>query len=84
MRVNGRSIITNPVNPYNAATEKTIAARWPTQLRRKLAKLAASARAWAGKDKAPTIGQWMNGGREQTLPKKQCPASTVGKAPNLT
>jgi len=47
MRVDGGPIHTNPVNPYNAATEKTVAARRSYQLRKKLAKRATGGQGWA-------------------------------------
>jgi len=79
MRADGSSSNDNPVNPYNAATEKTIAARRPYQRQKKLAKRAAGSQAWAGFDKAPVIGQWMSGGRGQTLGNERHNAKTAGK-----
>jgi hypothetical protein len=63
MRVDGSSSNVNPVNPYVAATEKTVAARRSYQVRKKLAKRAAGSQAWAGFDQAPVVGQWMSGGQ---------------------
>jgi len=81
MRVDGGSSNANPVNPYNAATEKTLAARRPCQARKKLAKRAtAGSQAWAGFDQAPVIAQWMSGERGKTPGKEQHNASAEGKS----
>ncbi|MGD0938642.1 MAG: hypothetical protein ABR905_02945 [Terracidiphilus sp.] len=71
MRVDADSTNTNPVNPYNAAAEKTSAARRSFQMRKKLAKRAASGQGWAGLDQAAMIGQWMSGGQGLTINKDQ-------------
>jgi hypothetical protein len=71
MRIECNSITPKPVNPYNAATEKAVTARRSFQVRKKLAKRAAGVQAWAGVDKDPIVGQWMNGGRSQMLTKDQ-------------
>ncbi len=83
MRVDIRSTMSSPVNPYNAATEKTVAARRSNQPRKKPVKRAASIRSWAGLNQASAIGQWMNGGRGHALTKKQRPAIVAVKAPDL-
>lgn len=79
MHVHDGSINLHPVNPYNAASEKTAAARRSYQLRKKLAKRATRAQGWAGPDQAAMIGQWMNGGRSHTLPKNQRSASKASE-----
>ena len=79
MRTDSSSISPNPVNPYNAASEKTAAAQRSFQVRKKSVKRAAVVRAWTGVDKAPIIGQWMNGGRSQTSTKDQRHANAIGK-----
>jgi hypothetical protein len=79
MRVDSSSTNSNSVNPYNAATEKTAAARRSFQPRKKPVKRAASVQAWTGVDKASMMGQWMSGGRSQALTKIQRHASAPGK-----
>jgi hypothetical protein len=71
MRVDGSSIHPNPVNPYNAATEKTVAAKRSYQLRKKLAKRATGSQGWAGLDQAAMVGQWMSGGQEKAKARNQ-------------
>ena len=71
MRIDGGSTQPNPVNPYNAATEKTVAAKRSYQLRKKLAKRAASSHGWAGLDQTALIGQWMSGGQDKTKTRNQ-------------
>jgi hypothetical protein len=79
MPIDGGSTHPNPVNPYNAATEKTAAARRSYQLRKKLAKRPTGPQGWAGLDQAPMIGQWMNGGQGKTPGKEQHNTSAAGK-----
>lgn len=69
----------NPVNPYNAAAEKTTVAQRSFQLRKKLAKRTAGTQAWAGLGQAPMIGQWMNGGRDSALTEDKRHASSALK-----
>jgi hypothetical protein len=83
MRSDGSSMNPNPVNPYYAATEKAVAARRPFRVRKKPMKRAAGVQAWAGSDQAFMMGQWMNGGPGQALPKDQRHASASGKDPGL-
>jgi hypothetical protein len=80
MRVNDSSSNANPVNPYNAATEKTFAVRRPYQARKKLAKRATRSKAWAGFDQVPVIGQWMSGGPGKTPGKEQRNASAANRS----
>jgi hypothetical protein len=79
MRINSTPMDSIPVNPYNAATEKTVTARRSTQLRKKLAKRAAGARLWEGLDKASMIGRWMNGGKSPASATDQHHASAAGQ-----
>jgi len=83
MRADSRSISSNPVNPYNAASEKASGARRSFQTRRKAVKQAAAVRAWTGADKAPVIGQWMNGGRGKTVSKDQRRGSVIARLPEV-
>jgi hypothetical protein len=83
MRIDCGSINPKPVNPYNAATEKMTATRRSFQVRKKLAKRAAGVQGWSGVDKAPIIGQWMNGGRGQMLTKDQRLIGATGKDSRL-
>lgn len=71
MRADSSSNNSNPVNPYNAATEKTVVARRSFQIRKKIAKRAANNQAWAGFGRAPMMAEWMSGGRSQTNAKEQ-------------
>jgi len=71
MRVDGSSIHSNPINPYNAAAEKTAAAKRSYLLRKKLAKRAAGAQGWAELDQAAMIGQWMSGRQGRNLTENQ-------------
>ena len=79
MRVDSGSINPNPVNPYNAATEKTVTARRSFQLRKKLAKRATGTQTWEGVDQVSMIGQWMSAGRGSTLTKNTRQASATLK-----
>jgi hypothetical protein len=83
MRAESSTIHPNPVNPYNAASEKTAATRRSYPVRKKLAKRAASGQSWAGMDQAAMIGQWMSGGKSRTQPKEQRRVSAAGKKSNL-
>ena len=56
----------NPVNPYNAASEKTAGARRSSPMRRKLVKHSTGTQAWASVDQTPIIGQWMSGAHDQS------------------
>jgi hypothetical protein len=69
----------NPVNPYNAASDKTAAARRSYQQRKKLAKRAGANQAWAGLDQASMIGQWMSAGRSPASTKNQRPGGVLAK-----
>ncbi|MGD0095668.1 MAG: hypothetical protein ABSB60_04190 [Terracidiphilus sp.] len=71
MHLGGGSIQHNPVNPYNAATEKTFAAKRSYQIRKKLTKRASGAQGWAGVDQTAIIGRWMSGGHGLSSTKNQ-------------
>jgi hypothetical protein len=79
MRLDDGSIKHDPVNPYNAATEKVAALRRTFQARKKPVKRVAGVQAWVGVDQAAVIGQWMNGGCDRTSNKDHRETTVSGK-----
>lgn len=83
MRSDSANTRLDPVNPYNAATEKTVSARRSFQMRKKLAKRAAGAQGWAGVDQAAMMSQWMSGGQARSPAKDQRRAGAGGRKASL-
>ena len=79
----GSSMNPNPVNPYYAATEKAVAARRPSQTRKKATKRTAGVQASAGSGQIFLMGQWMCAGRSQALTEDRRHATRSGKGPDL-
>jgi hypothetical protein len=79
MRSDNSAIKPNPVNPYNAATEKAFAAQRPSQARKKSVKRETGGQAWTGSAQSLMIGQWMSAGRGRALAKDSHHADASGK-----
>jgi hypothetical protein len=65
MLVEGNQMNLNPVNPYNAAAEKAMAAQRPTGSRKKPVKSAHVAECASMSDETWQISDWMNAGRKR-------------------
>jgi hypothetical protein len=61
MHVHGSQLNMIPMNAYSAAAENAVAAQRAADVRKKLARSAASVEASASPDEAFMIGQWMEG-----------------------
>ena len=79
MHVHGSQMNTTPVNAYAAAAETALARQRAEDVRKKLAKSAATVEAGADPDQAFLVGQWTESHDNSGLTGDEYRAGTTGK-----